>query len=404
MITLKLVLDTRRKKRDGTHPVLFRLRHEGATRDIKTGVSVGVNYWDSRNNFVRDTHPEYSVISPKLTALKLEYLTKLAVYDMQNSFPDLDSVKELLTAPPVRKATVYSFWQEEVVRLRKAGHNGNAKVYEEALVAISKVKNLHLPFEAVDYSFLRDLEGDLLANGVKLNTFSLHCRTLRAVYNKAIKAQVVSYDQYPFRSFRIRHEKTVPRPISLAEMKAYFALNLSPESYMYNSWLMGQLMFLLIGINITDLLLLTEASYKGDRITYRRAKTKRIYSIRLVPRAEELLHYFMTRKSDTLLGVLHPAELNDKANLVLIIRQKNKVFNAHLRKFGRTIGTRERFTGYTFRYSWANIAKQLGYSKDLIAEALGHEYGNPVTGIYLEQFDKELVDEMNRKVYEAVTT
>jgi len=33
-----------------------------------------------------------------------------------------------------------------------------------------------------------------------------------------------------------------------------------------------------------------------------------------------------------------------------------------------------------FRYTYANIAKQLGYSKDLIAEALGHEYGNKVTG------------------------
>ncbi len=48
-----------------------------------------------------------------------------------------------------------------------------------------------------------------------------------------------------------------------------------------------------------------------------------------------------------------------------------------------------------FRYSYANVAKQLGYSKDMIAEALGHEYGNSVTGIYLEQFDLYKVDEMN---------
>jgi integrase/recombinase XerD len=45
-----------------------------------------------------------------------------------------------------------------------------------------------------------------------------------------------------------------------------------------------------------------------------------------------------------------------------------------------------------FRYTYANLAKQLGYSKDLIAEALGHEYGNSVTGIYLEQFDNDVVD------------
>ena len=55
-------------------------------------------------------------------------------------------------------------------------------------------------------------------------------------------------------------------------------------------------------------------------------------------------------------------------------------------------------TTYYARYSWANIARKLGYSKDLIAEALGHEYGNRVTGIYLDNYDLEVIDEMNEKV------
>ena len=33
----------------------------------------------------------------------------------------------------------------------------------------------------------------------------------------------------------------------------------------------------------------------------------------------------------------------------------------------------------------------------LIAELLGHSYGNKVTGIYLEPYDKRLVDEMNER-------
>ena len=57
---------------------------------------------------------------------------------------------------------------------------------------------------------------------------------------------------------------------------------------------------------------------------------------------------------------------------------------------------------YVFRYSYANVAKQLGYSKDLIAEALGHEYGNSVTGIYLEQFDNDIVDKMNQNLISEV--
>ena len=74
-----------------------------------------------------------------------------------------------------------------------------------------------------------------------------------------------------------------------------------------------------------------------------------------------------------------------------------------MKKLGKLINSREPISTYVFRYTYANIAKQMGYSKDLIAEALGHEYGNSVTGIYLEQFDLELVDEMNLQIIQEVS-
>ena len=69
----------------------------------------------------------------------------------------------------------------------------------------------------------------------------------------------------------------------------------------------------------------------------------------------------------------------------------------------KSMSLEEKLTTYVFRYTYANVAKQLGYSKDLIAEALGHEYGNSVTGIYLEQFDLKVVDNMNQALIEAVS-
>jgi integrase len=80
-----------------------------------------------------------------------------------------------------------------------------------------------------------------------------------------------------------------------------------------------------------------------------------------------------------------------------------KVTNKHLKKLGVILAVSEPISTYVFRYTYANVAKQLGYSKDLIAEALGHEYGNSVTGIYLEQFDNEVVDKMNQELINNVT-
>ena len=62
----------------------------------------------------------------------------------------------------------------------------------------------------------------------------------------------------------------------------------------------------------------------------------------------------------------------------------------------------EGLTSYVFRYTYANVARKLGYSKDLIAEALGHDYGNSVTGIYLELFDQQTLDAMAEHILEEV--
>ena len=67
------------------------------------------------------------------------------------------------------------------------------------------------------------------------------------------------------------------------------------------------------------------------------------------------------------------------------------LLNKKLKKISCILEIDTPITTYVFRYSYANIAKQLGFSKDLIAEALGHEYGNSVTGIYLEMFDNEIM-------------
>lgn len=52
--------------------------------------------------------------------------------------------------------------------------------------------------------------------------------------------------------------------------------------------------------------------------------------------------------------------------------------------------------------SWATIAKSLGYSKDLIAEALGHEYGSKVTGVYLDHYSDAVIDEANEQITKYV--
>lgn len=58
-------------------------------------------------------------------------------------------------------------------------------------------------------------------------------------------------------------------------------------------------------------------------------------------------------------------------------------------------------TAYWARHSWATIASSIDIPDRVIAEALGHEYGNRITNIYI-RFDIKKVDIANRKVLDWV--
>jgi len=59
-------------------------------------------------------------------------------------------------------------------------------------------------------------------------------------------------------------------------------------------------------------------------------------------------------------------------------------------------------TTYVARHTWATLAKRMGYSNELIAEALGHEYGNRTTAIYLDDFEQEIIDDLNAKIVSII--
>jgi len=58
-------------------------------------------------------------------------------------------------------------------------------------------------------------------------------------------------------------------------------------------------------------------------------------------------------------------------------------------------------TSYYARHTWASIAASIDIPNEVIAEGLGHEYGNRITNIYIN-FDMKKVDAANRKVLDWV--
>lgn len=399
MATIKIVLDQRRAKNDETFPVVIRVRHLKKYFDIKTNYCSLKNQFDEKKQHIlgnMDANFNIEEQKEKYSKRIREFLK-----ENNNTVFDINILKRYVLQKPAELTTIEEFWKEVIQQLLDSNKTGTARSYITTLSVISKIIDCNCMFTQVSYKDLIIIETTLLKRGVSVNGIAVYMRTFRAICNRAILYNVASLEWYPFRKYKIKKEKTTPRTISITEMQNYFAHVINAEDRLYKSWCIGKLIFMLRGINLTDLLLLKKSNIHNDRIIYKRAKTGKMYSIKILPHMQEIITEF-TDKSEYLFGNLMSHYEKPTLADAKLYADFRKKLNKKLKKISKLVEIETPITTYVFRYSYANIAKQLGFSKDLIAEALGHEYGNSVTGIYLEMFDNDILDNMNKQLVHTV--
>lgn len=275
-------------------------------------------------------------------------------------------------------------------------NRGTRGVYKHTLDRIRAFdKNVdNKMFEDIDLKWLTDFEAFCAKTACK-NARNIHLRNIRAVFNNAIDYGITT--AYPFRRFKIRPEATRKRSMSVEELRRLFDYPVEDYAEIYRD--MFRLIFMLVGINSVDLHGLKSITRDG-RIEYKRAKTGRLYSIKVEPEAMEIINKYRGVK-----GLLCIADRwIDSRNFR---HQCNKALQkiGQVERKGRggkkTITAEfEGVTTYWARHTWATIAASLDIPKDTIAAALGHG-GDTVTDIYID-FDQKKVDEANRRVLDWV--
>lgn len=402
MPKIKLVLDKRRKKKSGAYPLVIRIRQDNKFIDVATNYELHPHQFDDKTELVvgdkalnKHLRGEIAKCKDKLDSLE-KLIEEVSIEDIRALF---------LKHKKVTPATIDEFWLEEAQKLVEIGKTGNARVYLTALNGLKLVMSLHIPFQDLNHKHLLDAELKLLKKGVKMNTVSVYMRTLRAICNKAIFIDLVDQSWYPFFKYKIKKGKTLPKTLNIDEMKRYFALNLHNHHPLYKSYTIGKLMFLLRGINYKDLVKLTQQNIINKRIVYERSKTKTVYSIGLEVEIENLLEKLANRNLN-LTGVMEK-EFHLIDQDIEVLKRYNQylhLFNNHLKRIGKLLELETKLSSYVMRYSYANIARSLGFSVEEISYLLGHKSSShAVTEIYLEQFDSQKLDTINRKIINAVT-
>jgi hypothetical protein len=252
--TYKVFLDFRHKKKDDTYPLKIRITINRKTKELPLDIFIEEKYWDKQTNKLKSTHPNYKLIqlkiSKKLTALQenslhLENQGKaVTVHELTHNFKNKSQA-----------VTFLSFAKKQAEMMHKTGRIGNAIAYQCAINKVEKyIGKKELRFEEIDYRFLENFTASMISEGLKLNAIACYMREIRAIYNKAIKMDMVEAKYYPFLKYKIKTEKTINRALTLDELKSIVEIDIAGIDNMKFYRNLFLLSFCMIGINFADLL------------------------------------------------------------------------------------------------------------------------------------------------------
>jgi integrase len=391
-MTVNIVLRTDKPKKDGSCPLHIRFIQNGKIAYYGTGISAFPNEFDKKNGLLlldnRQTRERNRRNNIFLTS-ELDRAERL-LHDLKmrgNGNVQPNKFKDLFLNEQKRQTqTFYSFYEEFIER--KSGRTKD--VYQCTCKKLKVMFPAELHFEDIDYKFLTQFEAKCHQRGNKINTISIDLRNIRAVFNEAMKMKIVSKDLYPFDDFKIKNEETEHRALSVEQLRQVFEFEgTAAENYARD---VSKLIFLLIGINATDLYDLQASD--NERINYRRDKTGRLYSIKVEPEMLPLFERFKGKNN----FLCFKEQLKDCATLTKKING-TLGYKKGLCSIGESLGI-SHLTAYVMRHTWGTLAGELDIPKETIAQALGHAT-NSVTDIYIK-FNRNKIDEANRKVIDYV--
>ena len=294
------------------------------------------------------------------------------------------------------KSKFIVFVDEQIRVMRSQGKIGTSNTYlavSRSVMAFSG--KCSLPLRAVfNKDFLHRYQAYLLDRECCYNTISSYMRVLRAIRNKAVKLGLLSLEADLFNKLYTGSEPTRKRALRDDVILDLNGVDLSDCPHLVMSRELFMLLFHLQGMSFVDLAHLRKSDLKGDYITYRRRKTDGLISVRIWEPARELLDRYLStdKHSPYLLSIL-----DSSAQYRSVLRR----FNRHLKSLAELLGIREPLTSYVARHSWATAAYHAGTPVALISEAMGHKT-EEVTRIYLDSFDTETMDNVNRIAWESL--
>lgn len=301
-------------------------------------------------------------------------------------------------ATPTSPATTLKTYTEALIRRFQAeGRTRVAETYAATLRCYSRTMGTtDIHFCDITPTLVQDFERRMLSRGPTRNTTSFYLRILRAIYNRAVAAELTP-DRRPFAHVFTGKSKTRKRALPLEKLRKIADLQLDSEREEV-ARLLFMFSYFTRGMSFVDMALLRKDNLKNGKLTYRRQKTGQLLTMAWRPEMQQIAERLPSKDGSHLLGILDdrlPSSWRKQCHA----RQQSA--NEALKHIGKRLGLPHELTMYVARHSWASIAKQLHVPMSIISDGMGH-HSERTTQIYLADIDTGELDKANDLLIEAI--
>jgi site-specific recombinase XerD len=374
--------------------ICLQLIHNRKVKLLRTRFRLYPNEWDNKHEtvFFEDTQPERQIylqsIKTGLSA-ELKQLDELIrLLEMKSDYT-VDKLAGLYTNNSFN-GYLFPFMDYVIKSLKENNRHKTASICITAKSSFEYFRcGQDILLDKIDNDLMRKYETYLKNNGLMKNTISCYMRSLRAVYNQAVKLGLTS-QKNPFANIFTRIDKTVKRAVNEAVIVRLKNLDLSeyPELALAHDLFMFS--FYLRGISFIDMANLRKNNVKNGYIIYARSKTKQMLTIKLEACMQEIIDRYATQTIDDYLLPVYTAQ---NCNYSSQLRNYNK----RLKRISDMLGLETPLSSYVSRHTWATLALRKGISVEIISESMGH--GNEsTTRIYLASLGQSVIDEANAEI------
>ena len=398
---LTLNLDQRYKNKDSQYQICLILYFKGKSRYIPLGVYIEKLHWDKENERILPTakmEPNTSWYNDRILQRKIEAKKILTSLDASDQLPSLtlnDLIKRI--EKKESKTPFFDYLDDQIKFLRDHKKEGTAVAYEATKKFIKNYdpdrNNLH--FDDITYNYLKTVEHKYMAKtGNSFNGLSSHLRTIRAVWNKAIRDGLASQERYPFKEYKIRHNKSHKTAIGKSDMEKLKEHRVEPNTVSWHGRNAYFFSFYCRGMNLSDIAKLRLSNIRNERIDYKRSKNAKKFSIKITDKISEILGFYTSGKQPTeyIFPIIDTS--NHEDTIEKQITNFRNIINHSLKRWAKKLGIDPTLSFNTARHSWATIGNEMNVSINTISAGMGHsDIG--VTQIYLDSFDNERIDDAN---------